>query len=126
MEFIKKAVKVGNSAGVILPKKFLGSEVKITILRKPINIKKEALKILDPYLQEIIGVFIMNEKPIEILAVSSKIKKLIYKDNMKISIVPFGVIKRDFLKNERLREKLLNAKTIFNKSILIELKKLKQ
>ena len=41
MEFLRKAVKVGNSSGVILPKKLLGSEVKVIVVNSPINIKKE-------------------------------------------------------------------------------------
>ena len=41
MPLLRKAVKVGNSAGVILPKSLLGSEVKITVKNRPLNIKKE-------------------------------------------------------------------------------------
>lgn len=121
MEFLRKAKKLGNSAGVLLPKYLLGSEVKVTVVNKPINIKKEALKFLDEHLQDLRGIYITNENPIEILAVSSNIKKLIQDENLKLSIVPISIIKRDLNKAE-LKAKLIRAKTILNHSLLSDLK----
>jgi antitoxin component of MazEF toxin-antitoxin module len=118
MDFVRKTVRVGNSAGVILPKRLLGSEVKITVVKRPINIKKEVMKLLDNYLADLIGIYITNENPLEVLAVSSKIKEIINNERIKLSIVPLSVIKRDIKTQSKLREKMMKAKTILNISML--------
>lgn len=119
---MRKTIKVGNSSGVLLPKQLLGSEVRVIVVNQPINIKKEALKLLDNYLPELLGVYIINEKPVEILAISTSTKEIINKNNMKISIVPLSLIRKDITK-QGLKDKLLKAKTILNNSLLFELRK---
>ena len=44
MELIKQTIKVGNSAGVLLPKQYLNSKVKIIL--EPLNIEKDVLDIV--------------------------------------------------------------------------------
>ena len=44
MELIKNTIRVGNSAGVLLPKEFLNTQVKIVL--QPLNIEKDILDIL--------------------------------------------------------------------------------
>ncbi len=122
MEFLRKAVRVGNSSGVILPKKLLGSEVKVIVINKPLNIKKETFKIINNYLPDIQGIYVTKEKPAEVLAISSSIKKVIETDKLKVNIVPLYIIKKD-LKKPALREKLKKAKVILNKSLLFDLRK---
>ena len=67
MEFLRKTVKVGNSSGVILPRKLLGSEVRVIVVKRPVNIKRD-------------------------------------------------------IKNLKLKEKIMKAKVILNKSLLYDLK----
>ncbi len=123
--FLKKAIKVGNSAGVLLPRSFLGCEVEVRILHTPINIKKDVLKILENYLEEILGIYLTNktEKEIEILVISSGIKKIIQYEKYKINIVPLVLIKKDLKNEPRLKVKLNQAKVILNKALLFELRK---
>lgn len=123
MELIRKTRKVGNSAGVLLPKSLLGSEVKITVVKMPVNIKKEVLKALENHLQDLRGIYIINENPVEVIAVSSKLKSIINSESIKISIVPFSIIKRDLKTKQTLKEKISKAKAILNHSLLLELKK---
>jgi len=123
MEFLKKATKVGNSAGVLLPKKLLGSEVKITVINRPINIRKEVIKLLEQYFIDLIGIYILNKKPIEILAISTNLRKIITDGKLKISIIPISIIKRDIKTKPKLKAKLIRAEPILNKSLLFELKK---
>lgn len=118
---IRKTIKVGNSAGVLLPKKFLGSEVKVSIIKKPLNIKKEVFKSLEDIFEEILGVFLLNKKPAEVLAVSSKTKKII-KEEIKISVVPLSTIKKDIKTKDEARARLIRAKPIMNKNLLKKLK----
>ena len=122
MEFIKKAIKLGNSAGVVLPKKLLGSEVKITVINSPANVKKEALKLVDSYLEDLIGIYITNKSPIEVLAVSYETKKVIKKNNIRVLIVPLETIKKDLKGNSELRKKIESCEIILNKFLLKELK----
>ena len=44
MELIKPIIRVGNSAGVILPKEWLNGEAKIRLISKPKNIEKFVLQ----------------------------------------------------------------------------------
>jgi len=123
MEFLRKTVRVGNSAGVVLPKKLLGSEVKITVVNMPVNIKKEALRLIDDCLENVLGVYITNKKPIEVLVISDDIKKVIKEEKIKIIIVPLFQIKKDIKTNFVLRNKLEKAGVILNKNLLSKIQK---
>lgn len=121
--FIKKTIKVGNSAGVLLPKNLLGSEVKVTVIKRPVNIKKKVLKVLEKELDEIWGIYIINREPIEVIAISTNLRKVLHNEKIKISIVPLEIIKKDVRTKQVLRDKIEKAEVILNKSILSELKK---
>ena len=54
----KHAVKLGNSAGILLPKDWLGKEVKAVLLEKPIDIKRDILRIIEPFSDEVIGIYV--------------------------------------------------------------------
>ena len=58
-ELIKSVVKVGNSAGVILPKEWLNATAKIKLVRKPVDLKKEILELLGQHLENICGIFLI-------------------------------------------------------------------
>ncbi len=124
MELIRKTRKLGNSSGVLLPKSLLGSEVKIIVVKRPINIKKEILKLLEPFLRDLKGVYIIQENPVEVIAISSIIKKIVEDTStkIKINIVPLSLIKKDIKSSPVLKAKLMQAKSIFNHSLLDELK----
>jgi len=123
MSIIKRAIKLGNSAGVILPKKLLGCDVKITVVKKPLNIKKEVLSLLNENLPEILGIYITNKKPMEILAISTNLRDTIIKPKIKINVVPIKIIKKDIKLKPNLRKKLLKAETILNRLLILELRK---
>ncbi len=115
MELLRKTVRVGNSAGVILPKKLLGCEVKVTVINQPLNLKKEVLKLLDSELDEIQGIYVITKNPIEILAVSQGMRKMLNEEKIKINIVPLAIVKRDISK---IKPKLEKAEIILNKELL--------
>ncbi|MBU1136016.1 MAG: hypothetical protein KJ559_00710 [Nanoarchaeota archaeon] len=123
MEFLRKAVKVGNSSGVILPKKLLGSEVKITVIKRSVEIKKQAVKLLEKYFEDIVGIYIISKNPVGIIAVSKKLKIIIRKQGIKISVVPISRIKKDMNNKQSLRQKIISCETILNPVFLDELKK---
>lgn len=126
MEFLRKAVKVGNSAGVILPKKLLGSEVKISVVNMPIDIKKEAVRLVGDYFRDILGIYITNKKPAEVLVISDDIKKIVEDEKVKAILVPLAQIKKDIKTNFALRNRLEKVKiedVILNKDLLSKLQK---
>ena len=124
---IRKTRKVGNSAGVLLPKKLLGSEVRVTVVRRPINLKKEALKVLNKHLNEIRGIYTTSlkdeEGKLEVLAISSKLKAVISSEKIKATIIPFQLVKKDIKTNKSLKNKIMKSSTILNQALLKELKK---
>ena len=121
MDIIRVAKKVGNSAGVLLPKKLLGAEVKISVISRPFNIKKEALKALDSFLPEITGVYVLSVKPAEVLAVSSSVKRKLENEKLKVVIIPYPQLKQDLKTNLELQKKLIKSHVIMNKTLLYEL-----
>jgi hypothetical protein len=123
MEFIKKAIRVGNSAGILLPKKFLGAEIKVQVIKRQSNPKKEIIKLVYPLIEQVECVFLINENPTEAIAISRDIKKIIKKSEIKLSFVSFEKIIKDMKKSSLLREKILNAKPILNKEKLDSIKK---
>jgi putative transposon-encoded protein len=121
--FVKKAVKVGNSAGVIIPKKFLGATAKVVILNRPPETEKEIMKILSGYLKEISGIYFSDasKKIIEVLAITKITHKIEHHGKYKISLVPINLIKKDLKEKPELKEKLKPYKTIMNKPLFDEL-----
>ncbi|MEK6906253.1 MAG: DUF2080 family transposase-associated protein, partial [Nanoarchaeota archaeon] len=59
MEIIKNVLRWGNSAGVLLPREWLGNRVKIVLVERTINIKKEIFNILEPYLEDILVIYLV-------------------------------------------------------------------
>ena len=60
MELVRKIVRVGNSAGVVLPREWLNGTAKVELVRKPLDIKGDILKILEPYLEDISGIYLVG------------------------------------------------------------------
>jgi len=130
--FYRRAKKLGNSAGVLLPKKLLGADVKITVLRRPRNVKRDVVNILEPVLPGILGIYLTKEEPesekkqrqFEILVVSTKLKKAFQKLNYRIDIVPLEKLKKSIKQKKEAKERIKQAKPILNNALLEELKKI--
>jgi predicted nucleotidyltransferase len=110
---IKKAVKSGNSAAVILPRAWLNKEVRIEIIKKtPETMLTEAMSILKKYinLKDIIGVYLTGsyargeedeDSDIDILVITSGVDREIIKEG----IYSILVISSELLK-QKLKEDL--------------------
>ena len=132
---VKNVIKWGNSAGILLPKEWAGKQVKIISIDRTLEIKKEVLKIIEPYLEEIIGVYLVGsyarneqnkDSDIDIIVISNKLKKEIFSERYHISISPLENIKKTLKKNPILvYPRLIEAKTILNNLLLEELKNVK-
>ena len=93
MELIKPIVRVGNSAGVLVPKDWLNGEARVTLVKKPQNIRQNTLEILNAYLPHIIGLYLVGSyargeqtstSDIDILGITDNINKKIKRANMRL------------------------------------------
>jgi len=134
-EEVRNAIRWGNGAGVLLPRDWAGQQVKVILIDRTLEIKKEVFDILQPYLENIRGIYLVgsyarNEQEensdIDIIAISKNIKKEIISGKYSISINPLESLKRTIEKNPILVLPRLNeAKVIINSSLLEELKSIK-
>lgn len=134
-QLIKQIVKIGNSAGVVLPKSWLNNKAKITLIEDSIEeISKNAIRILikNNLLSEAKGIYLIgsyarneqtNESDIDILVITDNIIKLIKDRKYELTLISEESIK------ERLSENIMpilpwitEAKTIFNESLIKEYK----
>ncbi len=131
---VKPIVKVGNSAGVILPKDWLNGKAKVELFEKPLDIKKEILDMIKNDLSKVIGVYIYGsysrkentkDSDIDIVIIANK-KIKIKKKNKYFDITVIQKNKIDSFKktNPLLFYSILNeAKAIINENFLKNLKK---
>ena len=135
MELIKTTVKVGNSAGVLLPKKYLNSQVKIVL--EPLNIEKDVIDILmkKGILKEVIGAYITGsyarreqtiESDIDILVITSKTEKRIKKEKYDLLLITKETLEEQLKNNIMpLLLMIIEAKPIINKNLLEDYKNTK-
>jgi len=124
-EFYRRTIRVGNSSGVLLPKTLLGAEVKVIVVNSPLNVKKDLTTILENWLEEVVGIYLIKAKKrrIEALVISANLKKHLNTGNYFIDIVPLGLIKRLVKTSPLVRDKIAVARVILNKRLLFELRK---
>jgi len=132
-ELIKPIIKVGNSAGVLLPREWLNGKARIELVEKPLDINKEVLQILEPYLEDVVGIYIVGsyarheeteESDIDILAITQKTEKHIKPGKYDILLIPKEIIEQQLEKDALpILPMLIEAKPILNKGLLDKYKK---
>ncbi len=135
MSLIKKIIKVGNSAGVILPRNWCGGEARIELITKPLDLENDLFKILSPYLPSILGIYLVgsyargeqeNDSDVDVLVISQDIEKEIIHRKYNISIYPLNKVKQTLESNPlMIYPRLMEARPILNKQLLEELKLIK-
>ncbi|MFH1249037.1 MAG: DUF2080 family transposase-associated protein [archaeon] len=128
MEIIKTAIKVGNSAGVLLPKAWLNSSVKIIL--EPLNIEKEILEIIsaENILKNTLGVYITGsysrneetiESDIDILVITSDLNKRIKHGKYEIICISEKEVERQLNENALpILPMILEAKAVINEDLI--------
>lgn len=127
--------KWGNSGGVLLPREWLGKCVKIELVRTRQDIKKEILEILAPYLEDVIGIYLVgsyarNEETlhsdIDVLCISNTHAKKIVQGSYHIEIHSLASVK-SMLKRDSISiyPRLYEAKALLNAILLEDLKKIR-
>ena len=135
IEQIRQARKWGNSGGVLLPKEWIGKQVKVMLIDRTEEIKKEVFDILSPYMEDIQGIYLVGsyarneqtiDSDIDVIAISNSTKKVISSGKYNIQIYTLQGLKNTLKKYPiSISPSLLEAKTIMNQSLLEELKKTK-
>lgn len=130
LELIKNVGSWGNSAGILLPKEWIGNQVKVILLDRTNEIKKEIFNILDNYLDKILGIYLVgsyargeqnSESDIDILVISDGIKKEIKSGKYNISIFPIKNLKSTILiQPELILPMISEARVILNPLLLKE------
>lgn len=135
MELIKKTISVGNSAGVLLPKKYLNSEVKIILT--PLNVEKDTLNILlkENLLKETLGAYVVGsyarkeeniDSDIDIIVITTKTDKIIKSGKYEIILISKESLERQLENNIMpLLPMISEAKTIINEELINNYKKTK-
>ena len=90
-ELVKQVVRVGNSAGVILPREWLNAKAKVKLVGEPLNIKKNVLEILAPYLGDVIGIYIVGSYAREEETERSDVDVLVGIRDRSSSLVPLFI-----------------------------------
>ncbi|MBS3078563.1 nucleotidyltransferase domain-containing protein [Candidatus Pacearchaeota archaeon] len=127
---IKPIIRVGNSAGVVLPLEWYGGKARIELIQKPLNIKADILDILNDYMENILGVYLTgsyarkeqtNDSDVDVLVVTSDINKKINKGKYEILMISLDELKkaRDIV--IPIIPMLKEAVPIINKKLLDEL-----
>ena len=132
---MEKTIQVktwGNSAGVLLPKEWIGKEVRVILIDRTLEIKKEVFDILSPYLEDIIGIYLVgsyargeqtDDSDIDIIAISNNTKKEIISGKYNIIIITLKSVETSLEKNSILiAPRIIEAKPILNSSLLEKLK----
>ncbi|MEK6854978.1 MAG: nucleotidyltransferase domain-containing protein [Nanoarchaeota archaeon] len=128
----KTIVKIGNSAGVILPREWLNGKARVQLVKKPINIKKEVLEILEPYFEDIIGIYLVGsyargeeteKSDIDLLVITYQTTKTLTKRKYNIMMLSQKNIENSLKNNAVIFLPMIKeAKPLINK-YLIELYK---
>ena len=110
VELIKDVRSWGNSAGVLLPREWKGNRVKIILIERTLEIKKEIFKILEPCLSKVIGVYIAGSyareeqtkrSDVDVIVISTDLSKKIISGKYDISIIPLKDIKKTIKNKSR-------------------------
>ncbi|MBU3907324.1 MAG: DUF2080 family transposase-associated protein [Nanoarchaeota archaeon] len=135
MELTKNVIGWGNSAGVLLPREWKGNEVKVILVDRTSQIKKEVFDILDKYLEDVIGVYLVGsyarkeeekDSDIDIIAISHQTNKSIHSGKYHITISPLESIEKALKADAILiYPRIIEAKTILNQQLLRELREVK-
>jgi predicted nucleotidyltransferase len=133
MEIVKNVGRWGNSAGILLPREWLGNQVRVVLIDRTLEIKKEVLEILSDYLGDIIGIYLVGsyargeqekDSDIDIIAISKSLKKEIKSGKYHISITTLDGVKTTLKSNpELILPRLAEAKYILNSSLVEDLLK---
>lgn len=127
-ELIKPVIRVGNSAGVLVPKDWINGKARVELIDKPIDIKKDILEILSPNLEDIIGIYLIGSyvrgeqterSDVDVLVITNKTSKRIKKVKYDILLITKKDVDNTLKDNALpLIPMLREARAIINKKLI--------
>ena len=134
IEQVQEVRKWGNSSGVLLPREWLGKQVKVVLIDRTDEIRKEILDILGAYLEDALGIYLVgsyargeqnDESDIDILVISKETKKSFKSGKYEIEIIPLkGVMWLIANYPAMIYPKIIDAAAVLNKGLLDEIREI--
>jgi predicted nucleotidyltransferase len=128
MEVIKSTIKLGNSAGVLLPREWLGSKVKVIL--EPLNVNKDIIEILmqEDVLHEVLGAYLVgsyarNEQDIDsdvdVLVITNSLNRRLKSGKYELIFLSEEELERQIKENALpIIPMLIEAKPVINKKLI--------
>jgi len=133
-QLVKRVVRSGNGGAVWVPRNWLGEEILISRLEKPkLNVDEEIVRILLPYLKNIIGIYMYgsyargeetSESDIDILVVGEGFS-VENKGKFDFKVISSDKLKEGIRKDPFLYSIVKEARVILNSNLLLDLRKVK-
>ena len=131
---LKQAIRVGNGAGVLLPRRYLGNIVEIKIrTRTKDDIKKQILNAVFPHLRHVLGIYLVGsyarneenaDSDVDTIIVTNK-RIILEVENYHLTCITYEDLTKYMEGNiVEFYPRLMEAETILNESLLQELLKI--
>ena len=136
-QLVKRVVRSGNGGAVWVPKDWLGQEVIVILPQKPkLELKERIIHLLEPYLKDIISVFIYGsyarheetkESDIDVVVITEKPLKINIKEpKLEINVFELDKFKKAIEKHPVMYYQIVQeAESLINAHVLEELKGVK-
>ncbi len=127
-QLVKPVMKYGNSSCVILPKAWRNGRVKVELVSKPENIRKDIFDILESSLTGVLGIYLVGsyarneeaiDSDIDILVITQKENRKIRDGKYEIILISKENLKKTLKRNILpLLPMLKESKTILNENLI--------
>lgn len=136
-QIVKTVVKSGNGGAVWVPKDWLGQEVIVILPQKPkLELKERIIHLLEPYLKDIISIFIYGsyarheetkESDIDVMVITERPVKIHIKEpKLEITTFELEKFKKAVQKHPVMYYQIVHeAEPLINSNILEDLRQIK-
>ena len=133
----KQTIKLGNSAGVLLPREWLNSVVEVKLVKTPYGkdrILKDLNKYLKDYFKNILGIYLTGsyargdydkESDIDILVVTDSINKIINIENYEFFLISEENLTKNLSKSLYLASAIKETTPLMNQKLLKKFRDMK-
>ncbi len=135
-EVVKEVAPFGNGSIVYTPKKWIGQTVRVILEKEPLNIKESTMKLLQPFLEQVKGVFLAGsfargeqtpDSDIDIIVIAGKKFNLPKSGRFDFTVIEEETLRKELAGKDPLfvYSALQEAKPVLNEGLLKELREIK-